>query len=131
MQEFLFNLAVPTRVGFQCISEDTEILTPKGWKGYSKLEKGDIIKTFNLNKGKIENQKIKRLFKKHYTGEMYNLKNRIQDQLISPKHRVVRRRFNSKEYVLEEIESIKKRKAPLIIPITGGNTNKNKIYLMR
>ncbi|MFW5809253.1 MAG: anaerobic ribonucleoside-triphosphate reductase, partial [Halanaerobium sp.] len=27
MQEFLFNMNVPTRVGFQCLSEDTKILT--------------------------------------------------------------------------------------------------------
>jgi ribonucleoside-triphosphate reductase len=30
LQEFLFNVNVPTRVGFQCLSEDTEILTPCG-----------------------------------------------------------------------------------------------------
>jgi len=30
LQEFLFNVNVPTRVGFQCLSEDTEILTSDG-----------------------------------------------------------------------------------------------------
>jgi len=50
MQEFLFNINVPTRVGFQCVSEDTEILTPEGWKGYDEIKKGSLIKTFNLLK---------------------------------------------------------------------------------
>jgi ribonucleoside-triphosphate reductase len=30
LQEFLFNCNVPTRVGFQCLSQDTEILTKEG-----------------------------------------------------------------------------------------------------
>jgi ribonucleoside-triphosphate reductase len=30
LQEFIFNCNVPTRVGFQCLSEDSEILTCEG-----------------------------------------------------------------------------------------------------
>ena len=48
LQSFIFNLNVPTRVGFQCMSEDTEILTPDGWADYSTLTEGDVIKTFNV-----------------------------------------------------------------------------------
>lgn len=51
---------------------------------------------------------------------MYNLKNRIQDQLISPGHRVVRKKFYG-NYILEEIESVEKMKSPFIIPISGIN----------
>jgi len=125
MQEFLFNLAVPTRVGFQCMSEDTEILTPQGWSNYSDLKKGDIIKTFNIKKKIIEDKPIQRLFARKYKGIMYNLKNRIQDQLISPKHRVVRRKFQTKNYILEPIEESLKRKSPFIVPIAGKNISKN------
>jgi ribonucleoside-triphosphate reductase len=46
MQEFLYNMNVPTRVGCQCVSEDTEILTPDGWKSYTEIDKGVTIKTF-------------------------------------------------------------------------------------
>jgi ribonucleoside-triphosphate reductase len=125
MQEFCFNMAVPTRVGFQCMSEDTEILTPNGWRGYKDLEKGDVIKTFNVEEGIIEDKPVKKLFKRHYQGKMYNLKNRIQDQLISPKHRVVRKKFNTNRYVLEKVEDVKKLKSPFIIPIAGKNQNKD------
>ena len=124
MQEFLFNLAVPTRVGFQCMSEDTEILTPEGWKNYKELKKGDVIKTFNLEKKTIEDKPIKNLFAREYKGIMYNLKNRISDQLISPNHRVVRKKFQSDEYILEEIEKIAERKSPFIVPIAGENFSK-------
>lgn len=125
MQEFLFNLAVPTRVGFQCMSEDTEILTPEGWAGHNNLKKGDIIKTFNLKTGFIEDKPVTKIFAREYSGIMYNLKNRIQDQLISPKHRVVRKKFQTENYVLEEIENVEKMKSPFIIPIAGKNILKD------
>ncbi len=121
MQEFLYNMAVPTRVGFQCLSEDTEILTPDGWKGYREVKKGDIIKTLNLKTGEIENKRVEYVFKRNYKGIMYRLRNRIQDQLISPEHRVVRKKFNSDRYVLEPIEKVAKLRSPFIVPIAGKN----------
>jgi ribonucleoside-triphosphate reductase len=56
---------------------------------------------------------------------MYNLKNRIQDQLISPKHRVVRKVFNSDNYILEPIEDVLKIKSPVIIPVSAKNMVKD------
>lgn len=124
LQEFMFNMNVPTRVGFQCLSEDTEILTNEGWKNFQEVKEGDGIKTFNLNNKQIENQTVTSVFKKDYKGIMFNLKNRIQDQLISPGHRVVRKIFNSEKFILEPIEDVIKLKSPLIIPISGENINK-------
>jgi ribonucleoside-triphosphate reductase len=127
LQEFVFNINIPTRVGFQCLSDDTDILTPEGWMGFADIEVGQIIKTFNLKTGAIEDQPVRKMFSKQYSGDMYHLKNRIQDQLVSPGHRVVRKKFNSDhEFVLEEIEKVDTYKSPVIIPITGANTNPGK-----
>lgn len=124
MQEFVFNMNVPTRVGFQCMSEDTVILTPAGWKKHNELKEGDVIRTFNIKTGGLEDKPIRRLFAKHYKGKMYNLRNRIQDQLITPEHRVVRKLFSTKKprFVLEPIEDVVKLKSKIIIPLTGKNT---------
>lgn len=127
LQEFLFNMNVPTRVGFQCVSEDTEILTPNGWASYQEIKEGDIIKTFNLKNKKIEDQKVNFVFKRNYQGKMYNLKNRIQDQLISPRHRVVRKVFQSDDYILEPIEEIIKLQSSFIIPVAGKNPQKESV----
>lgn len=125
MQEFVYNMNVPTRVGFQCVSEDTEILTSEGWRNYQEVKKGSSIKTFNIKTQKIEDQKVVRVFKKNYQGVMYNLKNRIQDQLISPGHRVARKKFQTdKKFVLEPIEEVIKLRSPFIIPIAGSNPNR-------
>jgi len=126
MQEFLYNMNVPTRVGCQCVSEDTEILTSDGWKGYEDINKGVTIKTFNLKTNGIEDQTVTSVYKGHHKGIMYNLKNRIQDQLISPKHKVVRKLFNSDKFILEPIEDVCKLKSPVVIPVSGTNTNKKK-----
>lgn len=124
MQEFVFNINVPTRVGFQCLSEDTDILTPDGWKKYNRVKKGDIIKTFNPAKKVIENSVVKKVFSRQYSGPMYNIRNRIQDQLISPGHRIVRKMFNTDKYCLEEIENASRLNSPLILPIAAGNRKK-------
>jgi ribonucleoside-triphosphate reductase len=75
----------------------------------------------------MEEMKVSYIFKKKYSGIMYNLKNRIQDQLISPNHRVVRKTFNQKveDYVLEPIEDILKLKSSVIIPVAPKNQNKD------
>lgn len=117
IQEFVFNMNVPTRVGFQCMSEDTEILTACGWKGHKEVKEKDIIATFNTDSGTVEYLPVKRVFARKYKGKMYNLKNRISDQLISPEHRVVRRQFSGGGYVLEPIEKILSLKSPFIVPI--------------
>jgi len=124
MQEFLFNMNVPTRVGFQCFSEDTEILGVDGWKRHDEVKVGDTIKTFNVETGEIEEKKVKKVFSRKYKGEMYRLKNRIQDQLISPKHRVVRRKFSG-VFVLEPIEEVLKLKSPFMVPVSGTNKQKD------
>ncbi|GLI54132.1 anaerobic ribonucleoside-triphosphate reductase [Thermodesulfovibrio yellowstonii] len=123
LQEWVFNLNVPTRVGFQCLSEDTEILTLDGWKRYNEVEIGDSIYTFNINNGEIETKLVTYVFRKEYSGIMYNLKNRSQSQLISPNHRVVRKVFNTEKYRLDRIEDLLSYSSPLIIPVAGENKN--------
>ncbi|MBC7130598.1 hypothetical protein H5T51_05190, partial [Candidatus Bathyarchaeota archaeon] len=123
LQEFFFNMNVPTRVGFQCLSEDTKILTPEGWKAYDQVKIGDLIYTFNLETQKLELKPVKDVFVRKYKGKMYNLRNRTQDQLISPRHRVVRQVFNSKKYRMEPIEKIATLKSPIPIPVLGENDN--------
>ena len=123
MQEFLFGCAVPTRVGFQCLSQDTQILSPDGWKSHSEVKEGDAIYTFNLQTKQIEQKNVSFIFRKDYQGLMYNLKNRSQDQLISPNHRVVRQAFNAEHYVLEPIEKILELKSPIAVPVRADNIN--------
>lgn len=121
LQEFMFNMNIPTRVGFQCMSEDTEILTNDGWKKYNQVKKGDVIAAFNVEKEYIEYLPVKKVFAKKYKGKMFNLKNKLTDQLISPKHRIVRKEDN--KYLLEEIEKVIDSNSLIKIPIIQNADN--------
>lgn len=123
LQEFVYNLNVPTRVGFQCLSEDTVILTPEGWKGHDEVAEGDLIYTFNLDEKRVEVKPVRGVFSRYYEGAMYNLRNRSQDQLISPGHRVVRQAFNQDRYILQSIEEILDLRSPIAVPVRAPNSN--------
>lgn len=126
IQEFVFNCNVPTRVGFQCLAESTEILTVDGWRTHDKVHVGDRIATFNLDKNCIEYLPVKKMFARHYEGKMYNLTNRSNDQLISPGHRVVWKPFNRDSWELRPVEELLQYKTPITIPLsTEGNVGGN------
>jgi ribonucleoside-triphosphate reductase len=120
LQEAIFNLNTPTRVGAQCLSEDTEILTAEGWKTYRDVRPGTIIATFNLERAVIEYLPAQSVYVGSYRGSMWRLRNRITDQVISPGHRVVRKLFHTERYVLQPVEEVVKLKSPFIVPVGSG-----------
>lgn len=117
LQSFIFNINVPTRVGFQCVSEDTEIFTPEGWKTYSELKEGQNIYTMNLKDNSLQEMPIQKLNIYEYDGPMYHVKNRIQDYLVTPNHNMIRKPLGCDTYRLEEAKDISKLKSPFITPI--------------
>ncbi len=127
IQKFMFNIAAPSRWGTQCVSEDTEALTNKGWKKYWEVQETDKIATFNIEKKNIEYLKPERVCSYDYSGYLFNLKNRTQDQLITPGHKIVRKIFNSDEFELIEIEKILKFKTPILIPNASEVISKKEI----
>jgi len=117
----VFNLSFPLRSAFQCVSADTEILTDSGWKTHATIELNDLVATFNVDNQHIEYNIIQRLFREEYNGMMYNLKNRITDQMVSPRHRIIHKKFNSdNDWVVNPIEKCCEFKSGVIIPV-GSN----------
>jgi ribonucleoside-triphosphate reductase len=127
LQMFVFNLNITSRWGGQCVSEDTEVLTSNGWKKYHEITEKDKIATFNMKTGRIEFLKPKRVVVYPYDGYLIRLKNRIQDQLITPNHRVVRKIFNADKFELMDAEGIFAFKTPVLVPISGRSSSKKKI----
>ncbi len=126
MQNLLFNLATPSRWGTQCVTTDTEALTDKGWKKYNEI-KNEKIATFNIKTKKIEYLKPSRVLSYKFDGYLINLKNRSQDQLVTPDHKVVRKVFNSNKYELIEADKLMKYKTPIQIPVGAEINNKKEI----
>ncbi len=128
IQRFIYNLNYTTRVGYQCLSEDTKILTPEGWKSYSEIKVGDLIYTFNIKTGKIELKPVKYVFVRHYRGKMYNLKGRSLDKLISPGHRVVWKFSDTEGYRYTPIEEVLQCRSQINIPTPASTELENTDY---
>jgi len=78
---------------YGCVSEDTAILTTKGWKKWNELEKGDLVFTFNIKTEKIEVQPVEEKFVYLHNGKMVNLKNNNTNQLLTLNHKVIVKEF--------------------------------------
>jgi len=117
LQELIYNLNVPSRWGTQCVDEITECLTENGWKLHDRIGEGEKILTFNCDENRYEYLVAQKIAVYDFDGEMYVLKNRTQEQWITPGHRVVRKVFNSdNRWELLPIEEVLKFKSPVIVP---------------
>ena len=74
--------------GLSCYDEKTEVLTDKGWKRFSEVQKTDKICTLNPLTNEIEFQKPIEIFTYRYKGKMYRLKTNRVDLLVTPNHKL-------------------------------------------
>ena len=71
----------------ECYSDDTEVLTRKGWKKWNKVKATDEFATRD-NRGRFVWQSSTKLHKHFYKGELLNFKGRAVDVLVTPNHRM-------------------------------------------
>lgn len=71
-----------------CYSSDTEILTDQGWKLFKDLDRTEKVATLNPKTHYLEYQKPIKYFKYDYKGEMYKIKSRTIDLLVTPNHNI-------------------------------------------
>lgn len=79
----------PAKVDFQCVDEETEALTRRGWVGHADLRVGDDILTLNIHTQQSEWQPIRRIFRYHHSGEMVSVEGRSISALVTSNHRWV------------------------------------------
>ncbi|SDY13438.1 ribonucleoside-triphosphate reductase [Allochromatium warmingii] len=128
IQELIYNLNVPSRWGTQCVDAETECLTEHGWKRYDQIQPGEKIATFDYRNNRLEYLEPLAITAYDFDGDMYVLRNRTQEQWITPRHKVVRKVFNSdNHWVLEEIEQVAALKSPVIIPNAWETSSESEI----
>jgi len=97
---------------YGCLSEDTEILTRRGWLKHNELKNEDDIMSWNSSKDILEFQQPSNINIKPFSGEMVSLKNKHTDQLLTTNHRVYakhkRRKNIDTEYKVVEAGNMKK-----------------------
>lgn len=95
------NLTLVTHHAFEldwfgaCHSDDTEVLTSRGWIKFSDCSQGDLddpdfkAATFKLETGEIEFQKPQAFNEFEFDGEMVSFKGRHVDVMVTPNHDMV------------------------------------------
>ena len=89
-----------------CYSEDTDILTEQGWKKYEDVKNLKIAQ-YNPKTKTIEFLPHKGLHIYNHKGKMYHFKNKRNDILVTPSHKMLIREERHKDYETIEAESIK------------------------
>src|SRR6266404_2731785 len=76
-------------LAYYCYSEDTEVLTKRGWLKFSETGQGDEFATRQINTGIFEWQRATEHFHKHYDGDMIHFDGESLDLLVTPNHRML------------------------------------------
>lgn len=114
---FVYTINQPMR-GNQCVTEDTEVLTPGGWKKYDELYVGDDIYTWHDNELRI--QQVQRVNVSDYDGEMHHYSGRDVDFMVTPNHRVVHQKNNCDSWEIHPSSYLIDKKTPLTIPVASS-----------
>ncbi len=88
-----------------CYSEDTEVLTEKGWKKY-KDAKTLKIAQYNSKTNKIKFLPHKGLFVYDYNKKMLHFKNKRNDILVTPNHKMLVKEYRHNKYKAINAENI-------------------------
>jgi len=81
-----------------CYSSDTEVLTGCGWKLFSDLTDQDVLASVSPS-GSLLYCHPSKLHAYHYDGDMYHMKSKTIDLLVTPNHNMWIRPKHGKSYV--------------------------------
>ena len=89
-----------------CFSDDTEVLTERGWIFLKDIEEEDKVATLN-KKDVVEYHKPREIIKQRYKGQLIGFKNYQCDLLVTPNHKMYVKKRGKKDFeLLPAYESI-------------------------
>ena len=102
-----------------CLDNQTEVLTKRGWLYFSELTYKDEIATRNPQTHEFEWQLPINLIQSNFNGDMYHFNSRGLDLMTTPNHRmIVAHRISQKsEYILKAEELA--TKSDRCLPVTS------------
>lgn len=126
IQEFIFNLNVPSRWG--CVLPSTKVLTTENkWKGFDELTTKDKVWSIN-QQGYLCQSAIKVVIKKPYDGLIYELSNDAFNyrQTVTAEHRVYVKNnhlgetINPASYIVKTAQKIAEDEKEVWVPYSIG-----------
>ncbi|MBI1935269.1 hypothetical protein HYS31_02410 [Candidatus Woesearchaeota archaeon] len=94
----------------RCYDEETEILTNEGWKLIKGISDNEVVATLNPKKDTIEFQNIIKKVSYDYNGQMFKIKNRRIDLVITPNHNLWVKKKHGQNYSFMKIDDAAKIK---------------------
>lgn len=92
-----------------CYDAQTRALTPKGFKTYKELKKGDLVFSLNPKTQEIELKPIEKIIIQYYNGKMVYFHNKRVNLLVTPNHKMFILNKNKKKLLVEEAEKASRR----------------------
>ena len=117
------GLIIGVHIGnHECVSDDTEVLTKRGWLTHNNIKKTDLVFSFNTKNETGEWVNINKIHKFNYEGDMFNLISSRLNFLFTPNHRLLFK--NKHNWKLKEIDKFKNTQTQIKIPISVVNNKK-------
>jgi hypothetical protein len=69
-----------------CFDKETDILTNRGWVPFPKIQPTDLVYSMDPKTQMASYEKISNVIRYNYDGDMYRIKGRLVDLLITPNH---------------------------------------------
>jgi YHS domain-containing protein len=88
-----------------CYSEDTYVLTDRGWKLHQDI-KDEKIAVYDPKTDTIRFEKPLRLYAYDYEGPMYHFKSKAVDVLVTPEHKMLFKTYGSPKWRVERAENL-------------------------
>lgn len=101
-----------------CYDQETEILTPSGWKSFGELDETDVVAQWD--DGKIEFVMPQAIVWQDYSGKMISIENAQTSQLLTPNHRVVKKTFRQKGWKIVRADSLSSWSSDQQYPVAGN-----------
>jgi ribonucleoside-triphosphate reductase len=117
LRSFIYTVNWKFR-GAQCVTEDTDVLTPNGWKTLDTLSTGDDIYTWK--DGKLNTNKVDSVNIYPYKGEMHRYSGRDVMQEVTPEHRVVYKTGNN-SWKIDQSKNLIDYNSPIDFPVSAIN----------
>lgn len=125
-EEMLVDLLAEKPNSIHCFSDDTEILTPLGWKYIKDLDRHDLVSQWES--GTISFVKPLRIINRPYEGKMISIKSKKTDQLLTPEHRVIYKDPRSTKWQVTEAKEFVSVKSSRNLPRHGCVVNTKNTY---
>ena len=90
-----------------CVSEDTKVLTLKGWEKYDEIKVGDYIYTLNIKEQEVELKPLKAIHIYPFNGELNLIKNEFMDCLCTDEHKMVVKYKAESKNICDNLKNVK------------------------